>query len=145
MSGITKRRQQIGANGQTRWNRVVREVHNAMAEHLGGEAMITTPETLLIRRIAVFESEMRLMEAKIALDRQEKRDPDEKFLDLYSRLVNSQRRLLESVGMKRIPKDVTPSISEYIRATAKPAGASNPEEATEVTIDQTLTTEPPSQ
>jgi hypothetical protein len=114
MSVLTKRRQQIGANGQTRWNRVVREVHNAMAAHLGGEDMITTPESLLIRRIAVFESEMRLMEAKIALDRQNKVVPDEKFIDLYSRLVNAQRRLLEAVGMKRIPKDVTPTLSEYL-------------------------------
>jgi hypothetical protein len=43
---------------------------------------------------------------------------DEKFLDLYSRLANAQRRFLESVGMKRIPRDVTPSLSEYVEATA---------------------------
>jgi hypothetical protein len=106
-----------GANGMTSWNRSVRDVHGAMAQHLGGEDMITTPETLLIRRIAVFEAEMRLMEAKIASDRQAKRDPDEKYVDLYSRLVNAQRRLLETVGMKRVPKDVTPTLSEYIQAT----------------------------
>jgi hypothetical protein len=103
-----------GANGMTAWNRAVREVYGAMARHLGGEDMITTPETLLIRRIAVFEAEMRLMEAKIAADRQAKRDPDEKYIDLYSRLVNAQRRLLETVGMKRVPKDVTPTLHEYL-------------------------------
>jgi hypothetical protein len=103
-----------GANGMTAWNRTVREVHSAMATHLGGEDMITTPEIMLIRRIAVFEAEMRLMEAKIAVDRQRKQDPDEKYIDLYSRLVNAQRRLLESVGMKRVPKDVTPSLQEYL-------------------------------
>jgi hypothetical protein len=109
-----------GTNGMTSWNRTVREVHGAMAQHLGGEDMITTPETLLIRRIAVFEAEMRLMEAKIAGDRQAKHDPDEKYVDLYSRLVNAQRRLLESVGMKRVPRTIVPSLEEYVELTAEP-------------------------
>src|SRR6478735_8659691 len=99
MSVLTRRKpiKTPGANGQTSWNRAVRDVHRAIAAHLGGEDMITTPETMLIRRIAVFEAEMRLMEAKIASDRQRKIDPDEKYIDLYSRLVNAQRRLLETV------------------------------------------------
>lgn len=118
MSVLTKRKhiKTPGANGQSAWNRAVREVHGAMATHLGGEDMITAPETMLIRRIAVFEAEMRLMEAKIAADRQRKIDPDEKFIDLYSRLVNAQRRLLESVGMKRVPRTVVPTLEEYIDA-----------------------------
>jgi hypothetical protein len=118
MSVLTKRKpiKTPGANGQTSWNRTVRTVHGAMASHLGGEDMITTPETMLIRRIAVFEAEMRLMEAKIASDRQSKKDPDEKYIDLYSRLVNAQRRLLESVGMKRVPRTVVPTLEEYIDA-----------------------------
>ena len=106
------------SNGQTSWNRTVREVHGAMAAHLGGEDMITEPEKMLIRRIAVFESEMRLMEAKIASERQAHRDPDEKFIDLYSRLVNAQRRLLESVGMKRVPRTIVPLLEEYVELTA---------------------------
>ena len=60
---------------------------------------------------------MRLMEEKIAQDRQQNLPMDEKFLDLYSRLANAQRRFLETVGMKRVPKDITPSLSEYVEAT----------------------------
>lgn len=118
MSVLTKRKhiKTPGANGQSAWNRTVRDVHTAMAAHLGGDDMITTPEVMLIRRIAVFEAEMRLMEAKIAGDRQRKIDPDEKYIDLYSRLVNAQRRLLESVGMKRVPRIVIPTLEEYIDA-----------------------------
>ena len=96
----------------------MRRVHGAMAAHLGGEDMITEPEKMLIRRIAVFEAEMNLMEAKIASERQAKRDPDEKFIDLYSRLVNAQRRLLETVGMKRVPRTIVPSLEEYVELTA---------------------------
>jgi hypothetical protein len=69
----------------------------------------------------VFEAEMRLMEAKIAIDRQAKRDPDEKYIDLYSRLVNAQRRLTETVGMRRVPRTIVPSLEEYVELTANPA------------------------
>ncbi len=105
------------ANGMTSWNRTARKVQSALAEHLGGVDFITVPEQLLIRRISVFESEMRLMEQRIAVDRQAGKEPDEKYLDLYSRLANGQRRFLESVGMKRVPRDVTPSLSAYIEGT----------------------------
>jgi hypothetical protein len=88
-----------------------------MAEHLGGADFISEPEAIVIRRIAVFEAEMQIMEEKINQNRQQNLPMDEKFLDLYSRLANAQRRFLETVGMKRTPKDVTPTLSEYVDAT----------------------------
>jgi hypothetical protein len=103
-------------SGQSAWNRSVRNTSAAMAQHLGGD--LTEPEKMLVRRVAVFEAEMQLMELNIARSRFEKREPEEKYIDLYSRLVNAQRRLLETVGMKRVAKDITPSLSEYIRNTA---------------------------
>jgi hypothetical protein len=104
--------------GMTSWKRSVRKTSQNMAEHLGGADFISEPESLVIRRIAVFEAEMNLMEEKIAQDRHQGVPMDEKFLDLYSRLANAQRRFLESVGMKRVPRDVTPSLEEYVQATA---------------------------
>jgi hypothetical protein len=112
------KRIKTAASGMSSWNRTVRTVGSSMAQHLGGHVVVTTPETMIIRRIAVFEAEMQLMEKKIAFDRECKRDPDEKFIDLYSRLVNAQRRLLESVGMKRVPRTIVPSLEEYVEATA---------------------------
>jgi len=43
-------------------------------------------------------------------------------LDLYGRCANSLRRLLESTGLERRPRDITPSLGDYIanRAPAKP-------------------------
>ena len=38
--------------------------------------------------------------------------PDQ--LLLYQRTANSARRLLESVGLKRRAKDITPSLDEYL-------------------------------
>jgi hypothetical protein len=112
-----------------------------MAQHLGGD--LSEPERMLSRRIAVFEAEMQLMELQIAKDRFFNVEPSDKYLDLYSRLVNSQRRLLETVGMKRVAKDVTPDLATYIRSTQKSVDAFKSEEGTEVTPDETLTTELP--
>jgi hypothetical protein len=104
-------------SGRTAWKRSVAQTSRAMTEHLGGADLISEPESLVIRRISVFEAEMRIMEEKINFDRQRGVPMDEKFIDLYSRLANAQRRLLETVGMKRVPRDVTPSLSEYVEAT----------------------------
>ena len=38
-----------------------------------------------------------------------------KQLDAYQRAANSLRRLLESVGLKRRPKDVTPLPLDYAK------------------------------
>ena len=35
---------------------------------------------------------------------------------LYQRTANSARRLLEAVGLKRQPRDVTPTLDEYLRS-----------------------------
>ncbi|MFY9952103.1 hypothetical protein [Bradyrhizobium sp.] len=102
-------------SGRSAWNRAVQNTSKAMVAHLGSD--VTEPEAMLIRRIAVFESEMQLMELQIAKDRHFNVEPSDKFLDLYSGLVNSQRRLLETVGMKRVAKDVTPDLESYLKRT----------------------------
>jgi hypothetical protein len=102
-------------SGQSAWNRSVRNTSAAMVEHLGGD--VSEPEKMLIRRISVFESEMRIMELQIAKQRFEGIEPSEGFIDLYSRLANAQRRFLEAAGLKRVPKDITPDLDSYLKRT----------------------------
>lgn len=42
-------------------------------------------------------------------------------IDLYQRTANSMRRLLESVGIRRRARDVSPSIDEYLASMAAEA------------------------
>jgi hypothetical protein len=37
-------------------------------------------------------------------------------LDLYSRLVNTLRRVCEVLGWQRTARDITPTLDEYLRA-----------------------------
>jgi hypothetical protein len=38
----------------------------------------------------------------------------------YTTLTNLFRRLLETVGLKRVARDVTPSLEQYLASEAKP-------------------------
>jgi hypothetical protein len=103
-----------GVDGRSTWARLLRDVVSAMYAHLGGEDLASEPQRMLVRRVACFEAELCHLEFAFAQARAEGRTPEAADLDLYSRMSSAQRRLLEAVGLDRVPKDVTPSLSEYI-------------------------------
>jgi hypothetical protein len=41
-------------------------------------------------------------------------EASERDLDLYIRGSGSLRRLLETLGIKRVPRDVTPTLDQYL-------------------------------
>ena len=41
----------------------------------------------------------------------------------YCTVINAQRRVLESIGLHRKPRDVTPSVAEYVASIAEEAEA----------------------
>jgi hypothetical protein len=69
----------------------------------------------IVRRAAVLITELERMEATFAVC---EGAPDIPHLDAYQRAAGNLRRLMESVGLQRRARDVTPNISEYLRATA---------------------------
>jgi hypothetical protein len=85
----------------------MRDTLSAMFEHLGGEDQVSEPQRMLSRRVAAFEAELLYLEDAFARARAEDRPPETADLDLYSRMSSAQRRLLEAVGLQRVPKDVT--------------------------------------
>jgi hypothetical protein len=94
---------------------------------LGGEANVSESERAIIRRAAVIITELERMERNFALSEGAPGIPE---LEMYQRLANTMRRLLEAVGLQRRPRDVTPSLSQYLNARAiavagRPAGESN--------------------
>jgi hypothetical protein len=53
------------------------------------------------------------METTFATDQDGKATPHQ--LEVYSRTTNTLRRLLETLGIERRPKDVTPTLDQYLR------------------------------
>jgi hypothetical protein len=87
----------------------------AMHAHLGGECNISEPQRMLSRRVAAFEAELVHLEDKFARARSKGKAPSKDDLDLYSRMSSAQRRMLEAIGLDRVPRDIT-SLGDILSA-----------------------------
>ena len=98
-------------DGRSIW---VRRCRDLIAEHitdLGGEANTSAAERSLVRRASVMTVELERLETKFAGAGEALADD----LDLYQRTAGNLRRLLEAVGLKRRPRDVTPpTLDQYL-------------------------------
>jgi hypothetical protein len=106
------RRLDVRKNG---WVRRYADLLDIYIAHLGGQDVVSAPERAIIRRIASFDVELELLEKRFALNRKGANAAD---LELYFRGASHQRRLLESIGLKRVLKDVTPDLQVYLAQRA---------------------------
>jgi len=99
-----------GVDGRSTWARRLRDLLQLHVADLGGEDVVTAAERSIIRRIATITVELELLEKRFALS---DGAATEDF-DMYLRAANSLRRLLEAVGLKRVARDITPSLNDII-------------------------------
>jgi hypothetical protein len=108
-SAVTNgRRQYVDGDGNSAWTRRYADLVRGHISDLGGGDVLSEAEIGLIKRASTLEVELEMMEGR--LSKGEKVD-----LDLYGRSLNTLRRTLESLGLKRVPRDVTPTLLEYSR------------------------------
>jgi hypothetical protein len=103
-----------GASGRTAWVRRCRDIIALHLADLGGDDNTSAAERSIVRRAAVLTTELEMLEARFATAGQATATD----LDLYIRASGNLRRLLEAVGIQRRPKDVTPSVAEYLKSKA---------------------------
>jgi len=77
----------------------------------GGEAFVTIAEAQIIDRAAFVGMQLEMMQVNALAG-------NEINLDAYQRASNTQRRLLESIGLERRAKDITPTLEEHLRRKA---------------------------
>ncbi len=102
---------EAGVDGRSAWARRLKDLIEAHTADLGGEGNISAAEQAIIRRAAALICECEVMEARFA--KNEGASPSD--LDLYQRTANGLRRLLESLGLGRRARDVTPPGGDYNR------------------------------
>ena len=102
----------IGVDGRSSWTRRAKQFIDAHLSDLGGIDNTSAAERSLVRRCATLSVELERLEGKFALAG--KADPAD--LDLYIRASGNLRRILESLGLQRRTKDVTPSLGDLLRA-----------------------------
>jgi hypothetical protein len=87
----------------------MRRLRDLIADHvadLGGEDALSTAELALVRRASMLTLQTELMEARW---QENNGEASAKQIETYQRTSNTLRRLLESLGLQRRPRDVSPS------------------------------------
>jgi hypothetical protein len=96
-----------GVDGRSPW---VRRCKDVIASHLSDVPDASAAEHSIIRRASVLTVELERLERKFALAGEASAGD----LDIYQRVANSLRRLLEAVGLQRRARDVSLSLDQVI-------------------------------
>jgi hypothetical protein len=98
-----------GCDGRGRWVRRLKDLLDEAISDMGGVDNTSAAERHIIRRACVLIVELERLEGKFAQASEVSIDD----LDCYGRTAGNMRRLLESVGLQRRARDVTPDPLEY--------------------------------
>jgi hypothetical protein len=99
-----------GVDGRSPW---VKRCKDVIAAHLSDKPNASAAEFAIIRRAAVLIVELERLEKQFALAG----EADPETLELYGRVASNMRRLLESVGLDRRARNITPSLADYLSRT----------------------------
>jgi hypothetical protein len=97
-----------GVDGRSGWVRRAKELIDEHISDLGGIDNVSAAEKSIVRRASTISVELERLEKKFALAGEANADD----LDLYARVAANQRRLLESIGLRRRSRDVT--LAQYL-------------------------------
>jgi hypothetical protein len=101
----------VGIDGRNAWVRRCKDILREHLVDLGGADNASAAERSIVRRAAVLTTELEHLEARFALAGEASADD----LDIYQRVANSLRRLLEAVGLQRRAREIGPSLSDILR------------------------------
>ena len=106
------RRSFVDGDGKSVWARRQRDLFELHVSDLGPPEMLSEAQLSICRRVATIEVELERQEG--ALSKGEEID-----LDRYSRISGNLRRMLESIGIERAKRDLTPDLASYLAGKAR--------------------------
>jgi hypothetical protein len=109
-SAVSNGTKLLMADGRSPWSRRFRDICADHCADLGGFEHLSAAEIAIIKRAATLQVELEAQEARLA-------NGDAKGFSLveFAQCSNGLRRLLETVGIKRVPRDCTPTLASIIR------------------------------
>ena len=96
-----------GTDGRSQVARRFRELYADMCIDLGGADRMSTGQHALARRAALLSCECELTEGQVA-------NGEVVNLGPYITATNALRRLLSTLGLERVARDVTPTLEQYL-------------------------------
>ena len=100
------------ADGRSREARRFRDVFGDMLAHLGGDDRVSEPRRHLAKRATALIVWCETVEARLAAG-------EELDVAPYTTAINSLRRLLTDLGLDPATRDITPSLTDYLRERAE--------------------------
>lgn len=104
----------VEGDAMSPWARRWRDLVALHVADMGGADALSEAQISLIKRVATIELELEQMDGKLSMG--EKVD-----LDAYSRASGHLRRILDSLGIKRTTKTITPDLATYMAAKREAA------------------------
>ncbi len=112
-SAVTSGRQLfVNGDAKSAWSRRFHDLVVGHVTDLGGADLLSEAQFSLIRRAAAIECELERLDARLSRD-----EPVD--MDAYARVAGHLRRLFETLGLERKPRDVTPTLEQYLAATER--------------------------
>ena len=109
----------LPGDNRSAWVRRCKDVIREHVGDLGGVENTSAAERSLVRRAAVLTTELERLEVKFAEADAAGKPASLDDLDTYARVASNLRRLLEAVGLRRRPCDVTPTLDQYLATTQR--------------------------
>jgi hypothetical protein len=100
-----------GVDGRSAIARRARDIFDALCRDLGGHDQLSEAQTQLVRRASMISIKCEEMESRGA-------NGEQIDLDVFGKLTDRLGLTLQRLGIKRIPKDVTPTLAQYIAGEA---------------------------
>ena len=104
-------------DGRLPWARRLRDLVADHVSDLGGHADLSTAELVLVKRASMLTLQLEMLECQFA---EQDGMATSGQLNDYQRCLNTCRRTLEALGLKRRPREVGPSLGEILRAGHQP-------------------------
>lgn len=92
-----------------------RDLTHQHAADLGGAAGLSEAQTQLIRRVSMIEVQLESLEGRMVAG------DDSVCLEEFARISSHLRRLWEALGIRRVARDVSPSLADIVARYAEKA------------------------
>lgn len=107
-SAVTSgRRLFVLGDGNSAWSRRYADLVRLHAQDVCGGLDLSQAQQSLIRRAAAIECELELLEGRLSLGQ-----PVD--LDVFTRSASHLRRILETLGIRRVPREIDPGLDTYL-------------------------------
>jgi hypothetical protein len=105
------RRLFVDGDGRGPWARRWRDLQGLYADDLGGESALSEFQLGLVGTAATMRCELERLEGRLSLG-------EAVDTDMYGRIAGHYRRIVETLGIERRARDVTPTISDIANEIA---------------------------